>query len=363
MTQLVFSEAELFTEHDYAGAHEVMGRKLHGGFLADGSYAPPRSLIRSKAIETWTEALRERGGHLLDADSSLLVGIRVPNLAQHQLLLRNGLGQTFWNQLTTTGKIEARGRALAEMAFPDLAPVIASNISEMGIGHLNTGLLSAHGLDEGGIPEEGIGGHDAMWFAARDLVFGLDVFDDVEPPERIGRPEAESDEPVMPEIQRPIETYLSFLMNLLIIEFRAEIGFAMTQEIFRTDGLFPGREAEAAEAAEIIERIRIDELVHVLSLRLYLGELRGLDFNTVDGVTIAGSILIDRMWDDLVRWATIEQPPLAARQQLDLIEPRILAHPDGDRLLGEFRELAEDPTAQSPQRNPPPSAPPPERPR
>jgi hypothetical protein len=63
-------------------------------------------------------------------------------------------------------------------------------------------------------------------------------------------------------------------MNLLIIEFRAEIGFANTQEILRFPDLFVGRRAEAEEAAEIVERIRLDEEIHVTSLRLYLGELR-----------------------------------------------------------------------------------------
>ena len=143
-------------------------------------------------------------------------------------------------------------------------------------------------------------------------------------------------ERLLPEVPRPFEGLLSFLMNLLIIEFRAEIGFALTQQVFRTDGLFPGKEREAEEGAEIIERIRTDERIHVTSLRLYLGELRQVDFRTVDGGTISGAVLIDRMWDDLVHWATVTQPVLAARQQHEAIEARL--EPD---LVPEFRALSD----------------------
>lgn len=339
MAQLVWSEAELFSEHDYAEPHVVAGRRLHGGFLSDGAYQPPRALGRTAALDAWTAALRERGGDLLAADASLLSGPRLPNLEQHRLLLRHGLGRTFWNQLTTTGKIEARGRILADMTFPDLQPVVVDDIGSMALGHLNRGLLRAHGLDEGGLPDEGVGGHDVMWFLARDLAFGEGAHPDVEPPERISRPDTGSR--LLPEVSEPVEGLLSFLANLLLIELRAEIGFATTQAVLRTPGLFPGREAEAELAAEIIERVRTDEQVHVTSLRLYLGELRTLTVRTVDGGTVAGATLVDRVWDDVVRWATVEQPVLAARQARDLIVPDLLAAPDGEALLAEFDRISD----------------------
>ena len=78
-------------------------------------------------------------------------------------------------------------------------------------------------------------------------------------------------------------------MNLLVIEFRAEIGFAATQAILRTPDLFVDRRAQAAEAAEIVDRIRADEDIHVRSLRLYLGECASVTFRTVDDGTIAGA--------------------------------------------------------------------------
>lgn len=337
--KLIYDEAELFSDDVPARLHVVHGQRMHGGFDAAGTYVPPRSKGRSEAIEAWTAALRERGGELFEAHASLLSGPRMPNVAQQQLLLREGIGAPFWNSLTVTGKIEGRGRVLAEMQFPDLQKIVTADISAMAIGHLNKGLLKAHGLDEGGEPERGIGGHDVMWFVARDLAFGGKAYPDVEPPATISRPEA--GKRWMPELPPEYEGLLSFLMNLLIIEFRAEIGFANTQEILRTPDLFAGRRAEAEEAAEIVERIRLDEEIHVTSLRLYLGELRALELRTIDGGTVSGAALIDRFWDGLVRWATVEQPRIAAETQYEALRPVILAHAEGGRIMAEFDRLSD----------------------
>jgi hypothetical protein len=337
--KLIYDETELFSDDPPARLHVVHGHRMHGGFDAAGEYVPPRSKGRSEAIAAWTAALRERSGELFEAHASLLSGPRMPNVAQQQLLLREGIGAPFWNSLTVTGKIEGRGRVLAEMQFPDLQKIVATDISAMAIGHLNKGLLKAHGLDEGGEPERGIGGHDVMWFVARDLAFGANAYPDVEPPATISRPEA--GKRWMPELPPEYEGLLSFLMNLLIIEFRAEIGFANTQEILRTPDLFAGRRAEAEEAAEIVERIRLDEEIHVTSLRLYLGELRSLELRTVDGGTVSGAELIDRFWNGLVRWATVEQPRIAAETQYEALRPVILAHPEGSRIMAEFDRLSD----------------------
>lgn len=333
---LVFTEDELMLGHPDLAPHLVAGVRMHGGFRPDGSYQPPRALVREPALGAWQAALVERGGALLAADSSLLGGVRLPTVEQSRVLLRHGLGETFWNTLTITGKIEARGRLLAEIQFPDLQPHIVDDISEMAIGHLGKGLLKAHGFDEGGVP--GIGAHDAMWFAARDLAFGAGAHPDVDPPENIARPEAGAR--FMPELPPQVEGLLSLLMNLLVIEFRAEIGFAATQQILRTPELFVDRRAEAEEAAEIVDRIRADEDIHVRSLRLYLGELAMVTFRTVDGGAVRGGELIDRFWGGLVRWATVEQPSLVADQQREVLHQRIMAHPDGEQIWAEFLAAA-----------------------
>ena len=338
MARLVYSQDELLTDHEFAAEHIVLGTRLHGGFLADGSYQPPRALVREAALDAWENALRARGGEPFGANAQLLDGLRVPNADQQLVLLRNGLGESFWNSLTITGKIEARGRLLAEMSFPSLQDVIVDDISEMAIGHLDNGLLVAHGIDEGGEPERGIGGHDAMWFTARDLAFGPHAYPDVDPPTSIGRPDA--DTRYVPELPPQFEGILSFLANLLIIEFRAELGFADSQRILRTPDVFTDRRDQAELAAEIIGRIRMDEEIHVRSLNLYLGELRAVMFKTIDGGTIGGAELIDRFWAGLVRWATVDQPALTAAEQRTVLERRIAAHADAGRVLAEFDAAA-----------------------
>jgi hypothetical protein len=336
---LRFSREELLRSHDYARPQVVAGHRLHGGFDAEGRYVPPRSLVRGPAVAAWAEALRARGGDLLPADASLLAGVRTPNEAQGRLLLREGLGQTFWNQLTVTGKVEARGRVLRDLPLPSLADAVHEDASEWAIGHLDRGLLEAHGLDEGGEPERGIGGHDVMWFALRDLAFGPVDYPDAEVPERLGRDD--DPEPRVPAIPHAIERTITFLMNLLVIEFRAELAFSFTEAMLRDPDLFRERRPEALEAAEVVGRIRADEEIHVTSLRLYLGELRHATFRTREGGALPGADVIDPLWKQLAHWATVEQPRLVAAQQREIYRQRVLAHPDGARIWAEFERLAD----------------------
>ena len=169
MTALRYPRKELLRSHPVAREHRVAGRLLHGGFDGDDRYLPPRLAGRVPALAAWTDALRARGGDLLAADASLLAGVRGTNEAQQKLLLLEGLGQTFWEMMTVIGEIEGRGRVLTEILFPELRDAVYEDVSGWAVGHLNHGLLEAHGLDEGGEPERGIGGHDRMWFALRAL--------------------------------------------------------------------------------------------------------------------------------------------------------------------------------------------------
>ena len=145
--------------------------------------------------------------------------------------------------------------------------------------------------------------------------------------------------PVFPDLPIQYERLVYFLLNLLMIEFRAERGFSSTERLLRDPDLFKTRRAEAERAADIVNRNRTDEEVHVHSLRLYLGELRTLDFKTKDGKTRSGREIVDTLWEGIVKWATIEQPPLAAAQQKQVLLQRIAAHPEAERVRREFLAL------------------------
>ena len=82
MSQLVFTEAELCAEHDYARPQIEAGYRLHGGFDADGSYVSPRTLVRWPAVRAWQAELQRRGWPLNDATTKLLQRGNYPSFAQ-----------------------------------------------------------------------------------------------------------------------------------------------------------------------------------------------------------------------------------------------------------------------------------------
>jgi len=326
--RLRYSREELIADHPYARLHEARGYKLHGGFLADGAYQSPRTLTRWPAVRAWAEALQARGFPLIDASTSLLAHGSFPSIAQQKLLLAEGFGRTLWNSLTITGIIEARGKMLATLKAPDVGAIVFDDISETATGHLNEGLLYAHGVDEGGDPAkpDGPGAHDLMWFAARDAVLGKDAFPIPEPPASISRPVEGREMPAIPE---PYEQLFKFLMNVLMIEIRAEAFFAFCCNLFRDPEAFADRRADAEEAALLVERIRADEQIHVAYLQAVVSELRSFNFKRAGGGEVKGSALIDPVWARMVDWHGREERELArARTRADIERQLIAARGD-----------------------------------
>lgn len=320
---LRYSREELMRSHPYASAHQTAGYRLHGGFTADGAYVSPRTLVRWPAVRAWTENLRARGWPLIDASAALLERPGFPNFAQQKLLLGEGLGQTFWDSLTVTGIIEARGQGLCNYLAPDLERQVVEPLDDTAAGHLNLGLLYAHGADEGGDPAApGVGAHDAMWFAARDLAFGKGAWPLAKAPDSIAR-EVEGRE--MPAIPEACEQFVKFMMNVLMIEVRAESFFDLCCRLFRDGDLFTARRAEADLAAELVERIRTDEAIHVAYLQVLISELRSFTWRTVDGGTRAGADILDPVWERMVEWHGRTQRDLAAARSRTELEARLIA--------------------------------------
>ena len=128
-------------------------------------------------------------------------------------------------------------------------------------------------------------------------------------------------------------------MNVLMIEVRAENLFGFVQSLLTDPEPFADRRANAARAHEMVERIRIDEAIHVAYLQLVLSELRSLTLRTPDGREIPGAQVVDPMWATLVRWHAVENPRLARAQMRDVLHQRIRAHAGGERLVAEFDAL------------------------
>ncbi|MEE8433434.1 MAG: hypothetical protein V3S64_01475 [bacterium] len=337
MTQLIYTEAELARDHDYARPHIEGGYRLHGGFDEKGGYVSPRLVGRGPAVAAWQARLRGDGWELIDADARLLTTPPYPTFGQQKLMLWHGLHQTLWNSLTITGIIEGRGRMLMDYWSPDFQEIVLEDVSQTATGHLNKGLLRFHGMDEGGDPDSAIGGHDVMWFAARDMLLGKDAFPIPEPPERTGRPE--SDEQRIPEIPPQHEFTIDLLMNVLMIEVRAEHTFNRNIRLMRDPALFRENQADAEAAAELVARIQQDEKIHVEYLRTVISELRAFTFIGGDDGHIPGTRLIDPAWDAMVHWHAEENPRLQREQMYPGFEWRILELENGEHILAEFNAL------------------------
>ena len=339
--QLRYSREELLESHAYARPHEAAGYRLHGGFLADGAYCSPRTKVRWPAVRAWQAALEARGWPVINADGELLKRGAYPNEAQQKLLLKEGFGRTLWNSLSTTGIIEARGRALCNASAPDMQRLVVEPVEETALGHLGRGLLYAHGADEGGDPSTPeLGAHDQMWFAARDLVFGKDAYPVPVPPDSIARPDQGR---LMPDLPEPYEMLFRMLMNVLMIEVRAESFFAFCMRLFRDPDNFQDRRAEADLAATLVERIRTDEAIHVAYLATAISELRSFTLRKAGGGTIAGADVVDPVWAKMVDWHGREERLLAAERTRATIEAQLVEErgPAAKALLARFDALAD----------------------
>lgn len=332
MPKLVYTRDEILADHAYAKPQVEAGYRLHGGFDDAGHYLSPRTLNRWPAVRAWQEALEARGHTLIDASTRLLSRGPYPTAEQQKFLLARGHGETLWNSLTVVGVVEARGAMLAQAVAPDFQSIIEEDISATCLGHLNKGLLAAHGWDEGGQKSEGIGGHDDMWFAVRDALFGAGAYPLPEVPGSLARPESARR---MPQIPREHEEWILLLMNVLMIEVKAEDFFSFCQSVMRDGANFADRRDAALHAAELVERIRTDEQIHVAYLQTVISELRALNFKGAG----KGAGIIDPVWERMIEWHAVTERDHSRAQSQGAIHARLACEHDGAALVAAFDSL------------------------
>ena len=335
--KLIYTPEDIEAEHDYTTSHIECGLRLHGGFDEDGVYLSPRTKHRWDAVNAWHENLERRSVPVVEATTELLTEPNFPNVDQQIHLLKHGIEQSFWDSLTITGLIEARGRALAEVDAPDFQQVIQEDVSGTALGHMAKGLLRTHGWDEGGVPGSDIGGHDVMWFAVRDLVFGQDKYPLPEAPASIGR---EKNEREMLQLPQEHEMLISFLMNLLMIEVRAERAFDFYERVMRSEEVFQERRREAEHAIALVNRIRQDESVHVAWLCVAISEFRSFTVKAVDGSTMAGADILDPIWEKMVHWHAVEMHEVTRAANLEALRRKVMASENGSLVFEQFESLA-----------------------
>jgi hypothetical protein len=157
-----------------------------------------------------------------------------------------------------------------------------------------------------------------------------------EVPETLSRP---SSEPLFPQVSGAHAEILDLLLNLLMIEVRAESFFAICCELLRDPELFVETRDKALEAAEIVERNRTDEAIHTLSLQVTLSEMRALTFKTLDGKNIKGDDLLDPAWAIVTAWHGKELQRLNRAATRDRLHTELAALPEGENLIKTFDQF------------------------
>ncbi len=279
------------------------------------------------------------GGELLEAPLDQWPAV-YPSVAQSKFLLRHGVFEPLLTTLTRVGTIEGFGGLIREWGCGDVQQFVVEPIADTALGHLQSGLFEAHARDETGFG--GLAGHRDMWFAARDLAYGQALDADTaagllarSAAYGVGQAVA-VEEARAPEIAPALESMLRRMIGLMFIEVSAFHTFAWAEELLADTDLVAGDGA----AATVVSYIRSDETPHVEYLRTALGELRTRTIRTVDGGTIAGGVVVDRLYS----MALADSLGDRRAQQLAAAEADVVTALDGRAdaadLLAEFRSLA-----------------------
>jgi hypothetical protein len=143
----------------------------------------------------------------------------------------------------------------------------------------------------------------------------------------------------MPQIPPEYENWILLLMNVLMIEIRAENFFNFCTNVMRDPANFRDRRDVAMHAADLVDRIRQDEAPHVGYLTVVISELRSFTFKTADGGTIKGREFIDPIWTGMVHWHSVTNIEFSRQQTRTEFETMFRTRPDGEKLLAQFNGL------------------------
>ena len=347
--QVDFAEAELLASHRYAEPLVVGDVRCHGGFDDEGAYVSPRTLHRVPAIAAWqAKHRRDFGTELLDLPLDTWPE-HYPNVPQARFLVESGITDPISATLTRVGTVEGFGAMIRYEALPDLQRLVDEDIAGTALAHLGAGLFEAHARDEAGF--DGQGGHEHMWYAARDVAFEHPVTSDQRALmlERMGivppgggkvdiaalRAAALANRRWPDDVDFDLESLIARMVRLLLIEISAFHTFAWAEELLADPDLVAGD----GEGARIVACIRADETPHVDYLRTALSELRDRTIVGDGGRRHAGRDLVGDVWDRALAQST--GPNRQATLETTLRDVRFAV---GDRrgaadLLARFDEL------------------------
>ena len=347
--QLSWSEDELLATHDVDEPVIAGGVRCHGGFLADGSYVPPRTKHRVDAIKAWQQAHREQfGTDVLHAPIDMWPE-PYPNVAQTKYLLREGVREPVITQLTRIGTVEGFGAMIRHVQLGEMQRYFDESIAGTAIAHLQHGLFEAHARDEAGWDEEA--GHNQMWFAARDVAFEAPpTADETQtmlvrmgiaqpngtPPSPEQMRAAAASMRMFDDLDLTLEMTIRRMLGILFIEVSAFHTFAWAEEVLSDDTLV----ADADKSAQLVRCIRTDETPHVDYLRTALTEMRDRTFIGMSGRQHAGSDVIGRLWDTALGESLGPRRAQFVKTVISELEHSLASHPRRAELLEGFHAYA-----------------------
>ncbi len=304
-----FSFQDLLEDGAYTEPLVANGVRCHGGFSEAGQYRSPRTIHRLPAIQAWQAGVGASGGSLIEISKDLMPP-QYPSVDQAVLLCRHGVREPIVRALTIISVVEGFGAIIRDVKIPKLADLIVEPIAGTALAHLGSGLFEAHARDEAGWGDQG--GHKQMWEAARDLAFEnpkipADVL------MRImggGGRRARKRERLFPRIDETLESMITMMSNVLIVEIFAEEVFAWGKAVLAD----PEISAEPERASAMVGYIQSDENPHVEYLRVALSEIANQTVRTVDGKTLPGRELIHCALHTMLS-QMIRQRPADQREQ------------------------------------------------
>ena len=348
--QTEYVEHELLENHPSAAPLVVGGVKCHGGFDDDGNYVSPRTRNRVPAIGAWQ-------AHRAEQFDTPLLDIPLdrwpehyPNVPQAKFLVSKGVPGPIITTLTRIGTVEGFGSMIRFSTIPDLQRSFDEDVRGTAMMHLDRGLYEAHARDEAGFEDEG--GHEQMWYAARDIAFENPVTEDERGRmlERMGisrpgsggsvdiakmRADAMARRLLPDDVDFDLEMLIERMARLLLIEISAFHTFAWAEDVLSDIDLFAGD----GDAARLVSYIRSDETPHVEYLKTVLSEMRDRTFVGDSGKKHAGADLVARIWDRAVS----ESLGVRREQNLALtiaeVEHALDGNPKKADVLEEFHHL------------------------
>jgi hypothetical protein len=347
--QLSWSEQELLATGPVVEPLIAGGVRCHGGYTGDGAYVSPRTKHRIPAIDAWQRSHRDVFDTEILAAPLELWPEPFPSVAQSKYLLEHGVREPMITSLTRIGTVEGFGGMIRHAHPGDLQRHFVESIDGTALQHLDRGLFEAHARDEAGW--EGEGGHNTMWFAARDIAFESPVTEDETATmlERMGIPAPGARTPEemrkaaeavrrFPDLDLNVEMMVRRMISLLFIEVSAFHSFAWAEAVLSDTDLVAGD----AEAAELVRCIRADETPHVDYLRTALTEMRDRTFVGESGRKIAGSAVIGAIWDAALELSLGANRENARQVVLAEIEHALARNPRRDEILEGFHAAGKE---------------------